>query len=140
MGSAELVKWREEVLCGSSSSSRPAQIIYGAELCLENTQSTLSCRLPRLRMHVSSVLIELLTNAGGHMEPGPVEIIINIINIVEWSVLFLSSQPGSQASADWDQSRSVGSALLCCLSSVTVIIITVTSSLDPTILTLNPTL
>ena len=47
--------------------------------------------LPLLRMHVSSVLIELLTNGGGHMEPGPVEI-INIINSEEWSVVFLPSQ------------------------------------------------
>ena len=58
-------------------------------------------------MHVSSVLIELLTNGGGHMEPRPVEMMINIINIVEWSVC---SSPARHASVDWDQSRSVGSA------------------------------
>ena len=55
--------------------------------------------LPLLEMHVSSVLIELLTNGGGHMEPRPVEMIINIINIVKWSVC---SSPARHASVDWD--------------------------------------
>lgn len=54
--------------------------------------------LPVLEMHVSSVLIELLTNGGGHMEPRPVEMIINIINM-EWSVC---SSPARHASVYWD--------------------------------------